>query len=71
MKKIIIIILAFCLLLGFWFTISEIYTAESQDVDQLIFSVEKDDVADILAYRLEKENVIRNASLFKLYLMPT
>jgi UPF0755 protein len=68
MNKIILIILFLCLFIGAWFTISEIYTAESQDVDQLIFSVEKDDVADILAYRLEEENVIRNASLFKMYL---
>jgi len=67
--KIILIIIALCLFIGGWFLYSEIYTAVSQESDSVIFQINKDESISQLAGRLKSEGVIRNAWLFKKYLV--
>jgi UPF0755 protein len=57
-----------CLLVIVWFVYSEIYTAEAQKIDKLVFEVKAGESVAQLAERLENEQVIRSARLFKKYL---
>jgi len=66
--KIIFPIFALCAAIGSLFLHSEINSAEAQNVESVTFVVEKGVSASDLAYRLERENIIRNASLFRWYL---
>lgn len=68
MKKIIYIILLVCILFGIWFFYSEIYTAEAQKTEKIIFEVKAGESVYRLAERLENEGVIRSAWFFKKYL---
>ncbi|MFA4831369.1 MAG: endolytic transglycosylase MltG [Patescibacteria group bacterium] len=67
--KIISLILILCAAAGGWFVISEIYTAEAQDIDAVQFEIKKGETVAALAERLEQEQVIRSARLFKKYLV--
>src|SRR3989338_10353302 len=69
MKKTIGILIVLCLLAGAWFLYSELYTATTQDVDAVAFDVQKGESVASLAERLEQEGVIRNAWLFRKYLV--
>lgn len=69
MKKIILLILIFCLAVGSWFVYSEIYTAEAQEVDVVQFEIKEGETVGVLADRLEQNQVIRQAWLFKKYLV--
>ena len=68
MKKISLIIAIICLVIALWFVISEIYTAEAQKADKVVFEVKQGETVGELVDRLEQEQVIRNAGIFKLYL---
>ena len=67
-KKVIIPMLIACLLVGIWFVRSEIHSAEAQQVDSLTFTVQEGESAAVLAARLEDEQVIRHAGIFRWYL---
>ncbi len=69
MKKIILIIILFCLVVAAWFVISEIYTAEAQKIDKVTFEIKQGESVGELVNRLEEEQVIRNAWIFKKYLI--
>ncbi|MBU0597282.1 endolytic transglycosylase MltG [Patescibacteria group bacterium] len=69
MKKIISIIIIACLSVGIWFIISEIYTAEAQKSDLAQFEVKSGESISSLADRLESEQIIRSAWIFKKYLV--
>ena len=68
-KKTFLIIVLLCSLLIVWFLYSEIYTAEAQKIDKLAFEVKAGESVAQLAERLESEQVIRSAWLFKKYLI--
>lgn len=65
MKKFIILLIGFCVLILGWFLYSEIYTAVAQKAN---FEVKQGESVSQLAMRLENEGVIRSASFFKLFL---
>jgi UPF0755 protein len=69
MKKLILGIIIICSAIGVWFAITEIYTAEAQKVDLVKFEVKDGESAYSLAERLAGEQVVRNAWLFKKYLI--
>ncbi|MFH1946845.1 MAG: endolytic transglycosylase MltG [Candidatus Magasanikbacteria bacterium] len=69
MKKIILIILILCLVILAWFVFSEIYTAEAQKIDKVNFEIKQGESVGELVNRLEEEQVIRNAWIFKKYLV--
>ena len=69
MKKPILLILIFILVISFWFVRSEIYSAEAQYADQVSFSIEAGESVAALAERLEEKQVIRHAWLFKKYIV--
>ncbi|MBI4993244.1 MAG: endolytic transglycosylase MltG [Candidatus Magasanikbacteria bacterium] len=69
MFKFFSVILLIILLLSVIFLYSEIYTAEAQKIDKLIFEVKAGESVGQLAERLESEQVIRSARLFKKYLL--
>lgn len=69
MKKIILLLVAICFLIGLWFFISEIYFSQAQKIEAVRFEVKPGENAGQLAERLKKEAVIRNAWLFKKYLI--
>ncbi len=69
MKKLFLIILILCLVIFVWFFISEIYTAEAQKIDKVIFEVKQGESVGELADRLKDEQIIRSAWLFKKYLV--
>lgn len=66
--KFIFFILLACLAIGVWFVHSEIYSAEAQHVDQVTFEVKTGESAAALATRLEQEQIVRHARLFRWYL---
>ena len=68
MKKLLAFVFLFCLALGAWFFYSEIYTAEAQKIDKISFEIIQGEKVGDLAERLEKENVVRNAWIFKKYI---
>lgn len=68
MSRIIVAILVICAIIGAWFVYSEIYIAGALLADKIHFEVKKGESASALAARLEKEQVIRNAFLFRQYL---
>lgn len=67
MKKIITIIILLCILIGAWFLYSEVYVAQAQYSDSVIFEIEEGQSVQGLAFDLEQKDIIRNATLFKLY----
>lgn len=70
LKKIFFLLLLPCLLITAWFVYSEIYTAEAQTgVEKIVFEVKAGESVAQLAGRLEAEQVIRSAWLFKKYLI--
>ncbi len=69
MYKIILLIAVLCIVVGLWFVIGEIYTAEAQKVDMVKFEVKRGESVPELVDRLEEENIIRNSWLFKKYLV--
>ena len=69
MKKLILLIITFCIIVGVWFLYSEIHSAEAQHVDTVTFSIEDGESVSVLANRLEEEHVIRHAWLFKKYIV--
>ncbi|MBT4120962.1 MAG: endolytic transglycosylase MltG [Candidatus Magasanikbacteria bacterium] len=69
MKKIFLIIISFFLLVATWFFISEIYTAEAQKIDKVTFEVKQGESVGELVIRLEDEQIIRHAGIFKRYLI--
>lgn len=69
MHRIISIFIILCILIGAWFVYSEIYTASAQDADKVTFEIRKNETVAALADRLEKEHVVRNAWLFKKYIV--
>ena len=69
-KKIFLIIALLCLLLIAWFLYSESYTAKTKvGVEKIVFEVKAGENVAQLAERLETEQVIRSAWLFKKYLV--
>lgn len=69
MYKVALGFIAICLFIGVWFVYTEVYTASAQDVDKITFEIRKDETVAALADRLEKEHVVRNAWLFKKYIV--
>lgn len=70
MPKIIFSIFIFCALIGAWFLYSEIYTAEAQKgVEKVSFQIKQDESVAAFADRLAEEQIVRNAWLFKKYLV--
>lgn len=67
--KIIAMIVLVCMFLGAWFLYNELYIAEAQSIDEVDFTVEKNETIDQLAKRLDDANIIRNQWLFKKYLI--
>jgi UPF0755 protein len=67
--KIIAMIVLVCMFLGTWFLYNELYIAEAQSIDEVDFTVEKNETIDQLAKRLDEANIIRNQWLFKKYLV--
>lgn len=67
-KKILLPIIVLCVVIGLWFVRSEIHSAEAQHVASLSFEVQEGESAASLAQRLEEEQVIRHARLFRWYL---
>ncbi|HAZ28748.1 MAG TPA: endolytic transglycosylase MltG [Candidatus Magasanikbacteria bacterium] len=69
MKKSILGIAFLCVVFGAWFVFSEIYFAEALPVERLAFDVKQGESSASLARRLEEEGVIRNAWLFRRYVL--
>ena len=70
MKKIILTIILLCLLSAGWFLISEIYFSEAQSgIESVKFEVKQGESVGELVSRLEDEQVIRNAWVFKKYIV--
>lgn len=69
MYKVAFGFIVICLLIGAWFLYSEIYTSPAQDADKVTFEIRKNETVAALADRLEAEHVIRNAWLFKKYIV--
>lgn len=69
MIRALIVFIAVCLLIGAWFVYSEVYTATAQDADNATFEIRKNETVAALADRLEAEHVVRNAWLFKKYIV--
>ncbi len=67
MKKIVFSIIGVCILIGFWFLYSEIFTAEAQKSDKVIFDVRQGESVTTLAERLDEERIIRSPWLFRKY----
>lgn len=67
--KIAIALFLLCVFFVMWFMYTELYVNESQNVEQLSFVVKQGESVDMLSRRLKSENVIRNAWLFKKYLV--
>jgi len=68
MYKIIIAILISCGLIGVWFFYSEIYTAEAQKAEKVEFIIEPGESVTALSERLEQNQIIRHAWIFRKYL---
>ncbi len=66
--KFVLGVLSICLVVGFWFVYSEIYTAEAQISEKVKFKIESGESVFSVAARLEEEQVIRNSFLFRSYL---
>ncbi len=66
--KLSFVILITCLVIGFWFLYTEIYTASTQKAESVKFEVKQGESVSALAKRLEQENIIRSAWFFKKYL---
>ncbi|OGH90820.1 MAG: hypothetical protein A2479_01730 [Candidatus Magasanikbacteria bacterium RIFOXYC2_FULL_39_8] len=69
MKKIMFFIIIFCLVVGVWFFYSEIYTAEAQKVEKVSFQIKNGEDVSAMTKRLADEQVVRNAWLFRRYLI--
>src|SRR3989338_10685010 len=67
-KLIVGIFLLAVLLFGAWLY-SALYQVQAQDIDKLIFVVEPNESVAALAIRLEQEQVIKSAWLFRKYLV--
>lgn len=67
-KKVIVGVVVGCFLISVWFLYSEIYRAEAQYSEVVSFKVESSEAVSHLADRLAEEQIIRNASLFKLFI---
>ena len=70
MKKIILGLITVCLVVAGWFLVSEIYFSESQSgVGSVKFEVMQGESVGELVKRLEDEQIIRNAWVFKKYIV--
>lgn len=67
--KIIAAIVLVCIFLAMWFVYTELYVAEAQNIDEINFTIEPGESIGQLAKRLDGEQIIRNAWLFKKYLV--
>jgi len=67
--KIILLIIFICVFLAMWFLYTEIYVSEAQSVDEVTFMVEDGESVGQIADRLEEKQIIRNAWIFKKYLV--
>jgi len=69
MYKFISLLIIVILLYGTWFVYDEIYRETAQPVDVLSFEVKKDEDVTAMTTRLADEQVVRNAFLFRRYLI--
>lgn len=70
-KKVLFGVLVVCLVISIWFLYTEIYTVSAQKVESVKFEVRQGENVGQLAERLTGEGVVRNAWLFKKYLILT
>ncbi len=69
MNKIIIAVFGLCVIVGGWFVFSELYTAEAQKAESVVFSIDTGESVSDVAIRLEEQQIVRHAWLFKKYLV--
>lgn len=69
MFRFLAIVIVLCAVAGSWFLYSEIYTDEAQHAEHVQFEIHQGETVQALGERLEEEHVIRNAWMFKKYVV--